>query len=57
MKPRVGDNIIRVSSKMKNLWDIFGDRETADKISKIERIKDGIARRSVTFEKSKVADF
>ena len=34
---QVGDNIVRVSEKMRNLWDMFGERVAADQILKLNR--------------------
>ena len=39
MKPRVGDNILRVSNKMQYLWDMFGDKEEKSNMYKIDRLK------------------
>ena len=40
LKPRIGDNIVRVSTKMQYMWDMFGERvENKDKLAIIERLK------------------
>ena len=50
MKPRVGDNIIRVSNKMQQLWEMFGDTEAKVNMYKIDRLKNAGFRRSVKFQ-------
>ena len=50
MKPRVGDNILRVSNKMQYLWDMFGDTEAKENMYKIDRLKNAGFRRSVKFQ-------
>ena len=47
MKPRVGDNILRVSNKMQYLWDMFGDKKEKENFYKIDRLKNAGFRRSV----------
>ena len=47
MKPRVGDNILRVSNKMIYLWDMFGDKKEKENMFKIDRLKNAGYRSSV----------